>query len=228
MESEFDILTKKKLELEIEGLKKAWYKKPKYIAALSPIIIALLSFLAVWLSGYFDTQKEKLNKEISELEVIRDSLTDEVSSTLDSLKYAKILHFEMILNRDKVYLSDYEEIFDYLCLNIADKIIFYNAIMKSPDLLAFLNEFEIELIISNDFSSENMDWNKRSELFNKYAKYNFVSDLDDGFLYAYNKSEFVTDERGKQIWDERISDIKALFNNRFKSKIDSLDYHNNY
>jgi hypothetical protein len=80
LETEYDILLKKKLKLEIKALQNTWFKEPKYILALSPIIIALLSFLAVWLSGFFDIQKTKLNNEVFELKSLKDTLENEVSA----------------------------------------------------------------------------------------------------------------------------------------------------
>lgn len=234
MESEFDILTKKKLEIEIEDLQKAWFKKPKYIAALSPIIIALLSFLAIWLSGFFDTQKERLNKEISELEIVRDSLNYVISITLNSLKYQKLLYFEMILNRDQKYNSNYsdiENIYEYLCPNISDKIKFYDAIMECEDFESFLKKFEIDLKVSDIITYEKMHSDKRAEIYNNYIKGRFHSYCEndgDNCIYAYNKSSFVTDEKGKLLWETNFLITQTLFIDSIKSKTDSLYYHNKF
>lgn len=63
-----------KLRLEIETLRKSWWIRPTYIAAVSPIVIAALTFLAAWLSGYFSTERANLKNEIAELTVQQELL----------------------------------------------------------------------------------------------------------------------------------------------------------
>ena len=233
MESEHEILTKKKLELEIEDLQKAWYKKPKYIAAWSPIIIALLSFIAIWLSGYFDTQKEKLNKEISELEETRNKLISETSALKDSLKYEKILRYEAVLSITDKFIRNYPEIHvlnKYLCSNFDDNIKFYNAIKKCNDFESFLKEFKLVLIISNRNTIKIIEYDTTDHIIinikDKYDSY-YIDEYKD-CIYLYNKSSFTTNEKGLLMIKKNFSNLQNLLNKNFVNILDSLDYYNIY
>jgi hypothetical protein len=57
-----------KLQLEIDQLRLAWWKRPVYIGALTPLALGILVFLSGILSGYFDTRRQKLEAEVSQLQ----------------------------------------------------------------------------------------------------------------------------------------------------------------
>ncbi len=53
-------LEQKKIELEIKELKKSWYQKPAILVSAILGIVAILSFMWVFLSGVLDTKNERL------------------------------------------------------------------------------------------------------------------------------------------------------------------------
>ena len=64
-------LEKEKLRLEIAELNRQWWKKPAYIAAVFPTLLALTTLVYGFANGYFqasfiklDNQKHTLQKEI--------------------------------------------------------------------------------------------------------------------------------------------------------------------
>lgn len=96
-------LSNRKLQLEINELEKSWWKKPQYIAAFSPLLIALISLFALILSGFFDKRISKLNIQIDELSIKRDSIKNEVAKLHDSLEIKHGLISQ--LNDDIVAIS---------------------------------------------------------------------------------------------------------------------------
>jgi len=64
-----DELERQKLALEIRELQRKWWKRPGYISALLPIMLASLTVLAGILSGFFDRERAKLQNEIA---ILRD------------------------------------------------------------------------------------------------------------------------------------------------------------
>jgi predicted metal-dependent hydrolase len=100
-------LERRKLLLEIAELKKEWWKKPTYIAALFPTLLALITLAYGFANGYFqasftklENQKYDLQKEIKvfqeqkeqsskELEKINNEIIkqqEELSKTIEELK----------------------------------------------------------------------------------------------------------------------------------------------
>lgn len=100
-----DDLINEKLRIEIEQLKKSWWKRPEYISAWSPVIIALFSFLALSLSGFFDSKVEKLNTQISELSILHDSLTGNIQILRDSVKTE---NNKLLLIKDSLSYINYQ------------------------------------------------------------------------------------------------------------------------
>ena len=84
----------RKIELEISQLTLSWWKRPAYIAALVPTVVALVSVLAAFLTGVFDARQaeidasvkllkaEQLSLELktSELRSQESTLTQEISA----------------------------------------------------------------------------------------------------------------------------------------------------
>lgn len=74
-------LEREKLLLEIEELKKKWWKKPSYIAALFPTILALMTLFYGFANGYFqasftklENQKYDLQNQINAFEAEKNNL----------------------------------------------------------------------------------------------------------------------------------------------------------
>jgi hypothetical protein len=56
-----------KLRAEIAEASVAWWRQPGYLASIVPILIAVVGFLSVWSTGFFDTQRATLKSEIEGL-----------------------------------------------------------------------------------------------------------------------------------------------------------------
>jgi cell division protein FtsB len=70
-------LETRKLELEVRDLARPPWMRAVYIAALLPVVLALLTFLSAWLSGYFDAERLRLKQETQQLRADRDGLKTE-------------------------------------------------------------------------------------------------------------------------------------------------------
>ena len=94
-----------RLEQEINHASLAWWKRPVYLAGLAPILLALISFLSAWATGYFDKQRATLDQEIGELKSQQVLL----QSTNQNLERSR-LEIESAIKEtqqqiDQVYLS---------------------------------------------------------------------------------------------------------------------------
>jgi len=65
-----------KLRAEISQVELAWWKRPGYIGSIAPILIALVGFLSVWSTGFFETQRAELKSEIEKLETEQKDLSN--------------------------------------------------------------------------------------------------------------------------------------------------------
>jgi hypothetical protein len=65
-----------KLRAEISQVELAWWKRPGYIGSIAPILIALVGFLSVWSTGFFETQRAELRSEIEKLETEQKDLSN--------------------------------------------------------------------------------------------------------------------------------------------------------
>jgi len=64
MENEETILLeRKKLALEIADLERSWWKRPAYVLAALPTVLAFGTLLVGALSGYFSAQLTKLDNQ---------------------------------------------------------------------------------------------------------------------------------------------------------------------
>lgn len=70
-----------KLKAEIEQVRAPFWSRPAYIAGLSPLLIAGVTFISAWISGYFDDQRAKLDAEVQALTGARDRLAAEIEET---------------------------------------------------------------------------------------------------------------------------------------------------
>ena len=71
-----------KLRAEIAEVSVAWWQRPGYIGGIAPILIAVVGFLSVWSTGFFDTQRATLKSEVETLKVQETALqnrTEELS-----------------------------------------------------------------------------------------------------------------------------------------------------
>lgn len=69
MSKDKEALEKDKLELEIEHLSLKWWKRPAYISPFVTVAIAILTFTAGILSGFFDAERVRLKASKAELEI---------------------------------------------------------------------------------------------------------------------------------------------------------------
>ena len=82
MENEETILLeRKKLALEIADMERAWWKRPAYLLAALPTLLAIAALSVGFLNGFFsaqltklDNQKHDLEAQVREFEVKRDAL----------------------------------------------------------------------------------------------------------------------------------------------------------
>src|SRR6266404_1210224 len=85
MENEETILLeRKKLALEIADMERAWWKRPTYILAALPTLLAVVALSVGFLNGFFsaqltklDNQKHDLEAQIREFQGTRNALTTE-------------------------------------------------------------------------------------------------------------------------------------------------------
>lgn len=67
-------LEREKLRLEIEQLKEVWWKKPAYMLAALPTLLAVLSLIYGFANGYFQATAVKLENQKHELAVQKGEL----------------------------------------------------------------------------------------------------------------------------------------------------------
>jgi uncharacterized protein HemX len=89
-------LERAKILLEIEELKKEWWKKPTYIAALFPTVLALATLIYGFTNGYFqasfiklENQKYDLQNEIKAFEAEKTALRKQVEENETAVKATK-------------------------------------------------------------------------------------------------------------------------------------------
>lgn len=70
-----------KLRAEIAEVSLAWWKRPGYLAGLTPLALALVGVGTAWVTGFFDTQRQELAKEIDALEQEKIILEQSVEQT---------------------------------------------------------------------------------------------------------------------------------------------------
>jgi hypothetical protein len=56
-----------KLRAEIAEVSVVWWQRPGYLGSVGPIVIAIVGFLSVWSTGFFDTQRATLKSEVAGL-----------------------------------------------------------------------------------------------------------------------------------------------------------------
>ena len=65
-----------KIRAEISQIELAWWKRPSYIGGIAPIFIALVGFLSVWSTGFFESQRAEPRSEIEKLDTEQKDLSD--------------------------------------------------------------------------------------------------------------------------------------------------------
>jgi hypothetical protein len=108
-------LEEEKIRLEINNLRKPFFKKISFWSSISPILVGAFAILWAFLSGWFDNQndlleikKENLKYDISVFEKDKDSLQfqmEKLNFQIDSLNivYNKInLQYNKLFNDFKV------------------------------------------------------------------------------------------------------------------------------
>jgi len=71
-----------KLNIEISELKRPLWSRTGFIAAMSPLALALIAFLSAWLNGYFDRTRVELAADIEQLIDQRGTLTAEYNGLI--------------------------------------------------------------------------------------------------------------------------------------------------
>jgi hypothetical protein len=77
-------LEREKLLLEIAELKKRWWKKPTYIAALFPTLLALITLTYGFANGYFQASFVKLENQKHDLQAEKDKLEVDIKQTSEA------------------------------------------------------------------------------------------------------------------------------------------------
>jgi hypothetical protein len=71
-------LEREKLILEIQQLKNPWWKKPAYVLAALPTLLAVLSLIYGFANGYFQATATKLENQKHDLQVQKDKLEADI------------------------------------------------------------------------------------------------------------------------------------------------------
>lgn len=100
------VQTKQELELaklscEVDRLRRPIFFEPGF---LSPIAVALLGIIVVYLSGWFDLRKEALKIETAQLKEEKETVQKEYAQLQTDLEKSR--HDLKMLQRDKRYLSN--------------------------------------------------------------------------------------------------------------------------
>ncbi len=99
-------LERQKLELEIRELQLAWWKRPPYLGVALPVVLAVVGFLSVLWSGYFDSRKVILESQIEELRARRNEILASNKSIQDNLDnvIANYRHALSLLISSEIYI----------------------------------------------------------------------------------------------------------------------------
>ncbi|WP_170766585.1 hypothetical protein [Ruegeria lacuscaerulensis] len=81
LEIERKHLELEKLRAEIDEVSLAWWKRPGYLAGLTPIALALVGVGTAWVTGFFDTKRQELAQEITALEQEKLTLEQSIEQT---------------------------------------------------------------------------------------------------------------------------------------------------
>lgn len=74
-----------KMRVEIADASLAFWKRPGYLAGLSPLLIAFAGVFTAWVTGYFDTQRTQLANDIAALESEKSALVAEVGEAQNTI-----------------------------------------------------------------------------------------------------------------------------------------------
>lgn len=74
-----------KLALEIRHLRLPWWQDPAYISAIAPALLGLAALATGFITGYFDTQSQRLAIERTQLELDVREFKDQRAALSDSL-----------------------------------------------------------------------------------------------------------------------------------------------
>src|SRR5258708_5713514 len=92
---EKDALELRKLALEIAEMERSWWKRPTYILAALPTLLAVIALSVGFVNGYFSAQLTKLENQrhdielqVKEVKAVREQITKEIQE--ESEKLAKI------------------------------------------------------------------------------------------------------------------------------------------
>ncbi len=110
-------LEREKLLLEIEQLKQAWWKKPVYVLAALPTLLAVLSLIYGFANGYFQATATKLENQKHDLQIERDRLEAEIK------EFAKEKEELVRQNRElKDQIADYQKRKEHILFEIIELI----------------------------------------------------------------------------------------------------------
>lgn len=222
-----------KLEIEISELKRSWLRKNviSLISALSPIIIAILTFSAGIWTGFFDQKKLQLEQQSLRLINQNDSLDSIIQfkskqllllntniqnkdNELKQLKNLsnslqkqvineKMIRFENYLNSDSRF-NTWLDLYKYFFLS--DKVKFYNNFKNSKDFDSFIKSSRIKLIsISNETYNEIM-YGPASAVFG--GKYSVLLVADVGGVILIKDQELKINPRLKDKLSAEFLEIK--------------------
>ena len=82
-----DALELKKLCLEVQQLELRWWKRPSYIAAAIPIVLALLTLITAFTTGWFDQERSNLRSQKDALEA-QNAVLEQQKTQLEEQKNA--------------------------------------------------------------------------------------------------------------------------------------------
>ena len=96
---EKDSLELRKLSLEIAELERRWWKRPNYILAALPTLLAIAALSVGFLNGFFSAQLTKLDNQKHDLET---QIKEFEGTKTDLISQNEQLHLELVKQQELI------------------------------------------------------------------------------------------------------------------------------
>lgn len=218
------ILEEEKLRIEIEELRKKWYKRPNYLQILLPTTVAVGSLLYAISSGVFTTkydqyllQQERLKLETMRFEIQRDEMRKQVEDTQNensNLNY----QLKVAVNKKELVRKALEKIQNTLETSKNQLVLLENEKRDYINKISLLDSsFQVKekVLIVNIDKLESLKKQLKSDI------YDFAY-TQDVLLDSLKKLQNVVDVQKDEI-DKKSYEI-AIRKNPFKNLFKDVDY----